>query len=70
MTGRIKTFNNERGFGFVRGHDGEWFVHRTGLVDQSYVPHPGDLVEYRLGINSRTGNTMAVDVRIVSRAAA
>ncbi len=32
MTGTIKHVVHERGFGFVRGDDGEYFFHRSGVL--------------------------------------
>lgn len=32
MKGKVKFFNNTKGFGFIAGEDGkEYFVHMTGL---------------------------------------
>lgn len=34
MKGKVKFFNQERGFGFIAGEDGkEYFVHQTGLKE-------------------------------------
>ena len=36
MKGKIKFFNESKGFGFVSGEDGkDYFVHSTGLVGAS-----------------------------------
>lgn len=33
MTGKVKWFNNQRGYGFISGDDGkEVFVHYSGIV--------------------------------------
>jgi len=48
MTGRIKKMVRDRGFGFIRGDDGnEVFFHRSGMSTNEYdVLNEGDLVEY------------------------
>ncbi|MFC1768612.1 cold-shock protein [Nanoarchaeota archaeon] len=34
MKGKVKFFNEMKGFGFIEGEDGkEYFVHQTGLKD-------------------------------------
>ena len=36
MTGQVKWFNNQKGFGFITGEDGnDVFVHYTGIVSES-----------------------------------
>jgi len=34
--GKVKFFNTEKGFGFIKDHDTneEYFVHHTGLIDR------------------------------------
>jgi len=34
MKGKVKFFNERKGFGFIAGEDGkEYFVHQTGLAE-------------------------------------
>jgi len=34
MKGTVKFFNNNKGFGFIKGEDGtEYYVHQTGLKE-------------------------------------
>lgn len=48
MKGRIKKMVRDRGFGFIRGDDGnEVFFHRSGMSTTEYdVLNEGDVVEY------------------------
>jgi len=44
LTGRVKFFNEQKGFGFIAGDDGtDIFVHKSGTLD---VIKKDDLVEY------------------------
>lgn len=37
MTGKVEWFNNQRGFGFILGDDGnEVFVHYSGIVGKGF----------------------------------
>ncbi|EQC45093.1 cold-shock protein [Bacteriovorax sp. DB6_IX] len=48
-TGKVKFFNEEKGFGFIvpNSGDADVFVHVTGLDGQKIVE--GDEVEYEIG---------------------
>ncbi|CAJ1359219.1 unnamed protein product [Effrenium voratum] len=46
MQGTCKSFNPEKGFGFITGADGnDVFVHRSGMVDGS-TPQAGDTITF------------------------
>ena len=64
LVGRISSWNEEKGYGFVVPHDGgdRAFVHIKSLQLGSRRPVDGDLVSYSIAKDSR-GRTNAVDVR-------
>lgn len=46
MKGKVKFFNEMKGFGFISGDDGnEYFVHQTGL-EAGVRLHENDTVEF------------------------
>lgn len=60
-TGKVKFFNEEKGFGFIvpNNGDADLFVHVTGLQGQTIAE--GDEVEYEIG-EGRKGPT-AINVK-------
>ena len=50
MKGKIKWFNNEKGYGFIEYNDKEdIFVHYSAIVKDGYKTlNQGDLVEFNL----------------------
>lgn len=48
MKGKVKMFNKEKGFGFIRSEDGsDVFFHYSALVMDSYkTAEEGELVEF------------------------
>ena len=62
MKGKVKFFDSEKGFGFIKPDDGgrDLFVHQSGLIDQI---EDDDEVTYEIG-EGKKGPT-AVDVRRV-----
>jgi CspA family cold shock protein len=61
-TGKVKFFNESKGFGFIKEDESEkeYFVHASGLIDQVKEDDEVnfELVEGRKGLN-------AVDVKLV-----
>merc|ERR1719453_394601 len=46
LSGTVKTFNPEKGFGFITGADGvDTFCHLNAVVDGT-TPQPGDVLTY------------------------
>lgn len=60
MTGKVKFFNDLKGWGFIAEDncDANWFVHFTGTRDKIKAE---DLVEFEEG-RGRNGNPIAVNV--------
>lgn len=68
MTGKIKWFNNEKGYGFIDGEGKEdIFVHYTAIKQDGYKTlSEGQMVEYEL---VETGKGLqAANVKEVSKA--
>jgi len=48
MKGKVKFFNEAKGFGFITSEDGkEYFVHSTGLKEGVSI-HEGDSVTFEI----------------------
>ena len=63
VTGTVKFFNTEKGFGFIKHNDSdkETFVHVSGLINDI---KQGDTVEFDLKEGKKGMN--AVNVKVVS----
>jgi len=72
MLGSVKNFNFEKGYGFIRPENGgkeDHFVHVTALHNAGIEKiNAGDLVEYDLQEDRRSGKMRACEIRIVARA--
>ena len=66
--GRIKWFNNEKGYGFIKGeNDEDIFVHYTAIKQDGYKSlSEGQIVEYEL-LETEKG-LQAINVKEVSNA--
>jgi|GEM_PF-968176 CspA family cold shock protein len=68
-TGRIRTFDAARGFGFVVAEDGdEYYVGRDGVAGDQ--PHPGDEVSFEVVEDAPPGKRAATAVTVTRSAPA
>ena len=63
-TGKVKNWNADRGFGFIKPDDGgvDVFFHVTALPAPGDAVTEGQAVSYEIGPDSKTGKTKAVTV--------
>jgi cold shock protein len=64
--GKIKMFNDEKGFGFIRPDDGgnDVFFHVSSLREGDDVT-VGKAVTFETGVDPKSGKTAAVSVDLV-----
>ncbi|GAB2467807.1 cold-shock protein [Xylanimonas ulmi] len=62
-TGKVKWFDETRGFGFIAGDDGsEVFLHASVLPAEASNPKPGTRVDYGVADGRRGPSALAVKV--------
>jgi CspA family cold shock protein len=63
--GRIKLYNEERGYGFIRPDDGgaDVFFHITAYGDDDITV--GNAVTFEIGVDPKSGKSKAVSVDLV-----
>ncbi len=63
MTGKVKWFNEARGFGFITAGGGEdYFLHITKLASRGRIPCTGDAVEFDVQMNPRGPHAVRVKI--------
>lgn len=64
--GKIKMFNEEKGFGFIRPDDGsnDVFFHVSALREGDEIT-VGKAVTFETGIDAKSGKSKAVNVDLV-----
>lgn len=63
MTGKVKWFNAEKGYGFITGDDGkDVFVHFSSIKADGYKTlNEDDTVSYEVGENERGPQALEVE---------
>jgi CspA family cold shock protein len=66
LTGIVKFFNVEKGYGFIGRDDGQddVFAHITRVEDHALLVK-GDRVAFSLAPSARNGKPMAISVRVI-----
>ena len=65
MKGRVKWFNDQRGFGFIEvKEEKDIFVHRTAIQGERLTLREGDEVEFE--ISQGTKGPQATNVKVVT----
>jgi CspA family cold shock protein len=61
MKGIVKFYNIRKGYGFIRGDDGNIiFVHKTAIPFFDIFLTPGEAVEYQVGTTEKGSKAMDV----------
>jgi CspA family cold shock protein len=65
-SGKIKMFNEDKGFGFIKPDDGgaDVFFHVSGLRDGDDIT-VGKAVTFEMGVDQKSGKSKAVSVDLV-----
>lgn len=63
--GKVKWFNNEKGFGFITSDDGQdFFVHFSGIAGEGYKTLQ-EAAEVEFDVSQTDKGSMAVNVKLV-----
>jgi cold shock CspA family protein len=65
VKGVLKTWKEDRGFGFIKPDDGgkDIFIHISSLSSESRRPTTGDIIHYQVGKDNR-GKFKAINAQI------
>jgi len=65
-TGKIKMFNGDRGFGFIKPDDGgvDIFFHVSALREGDEISQ-GKTVSFDIGVDKKSGKSKAVSVDLI-----
>jgi len=64
--GKVKMFNDDKGFGFIKPDDGsgDVFFHITALREDDAIA-VGAAVKFEIGVDPKSGKTKAVSVDLM-----
>ena len=64
MTGSVKWYDSTKGFGFIVSEDNkDYFVHRTGILDNFLALEPDQKVEFEVKESDK--GPVAYDVKVI-----
>lgn len=65
LTGVLKTWKEDRGFGFITPNNGgrDIFIHISALGEPSRRPVPGDIINYQV-VRDKNGKFRAINANI------
>lgn len=54
MLGKVKFFNESKGWGFILGDDQQdYFFHHTSILSKTWLPRTDDNIEFSPGMNEK-----------------
>jgi cold shock CspA family protein len=64
MKGKVISYNDSNGYGFIKGDRGEYFVHITHVINREPL-RGGDKVTFE-PVDGRDGKMRAVNVKLLN----
>ena len=65
MLGKVKTYREDRGFGFCASEGRSVFFHVSDFEDRR-IPKVNDVIEFDLGIDPKSRRMKAMHIRILT----
>ena len=68
MTGKVKFFLEDKGYGFIIAEEKEYFVHHKNILQEGHKKlHTGDIVDFDLGLFDN--KECAINISLLQKAA-